>query len=54
MNKERRDLGCKNEVYQRKSMSLESCVEERGTRGKIMVLGEKRIIVSQQKENLAH
>jgi hypothetical protein len=35
-------------------MILESCVEEKGTRGKILGLGEKRRTIIRKKVNLAH
>jgi hypothetical protein len=50
--KGRKGLRMQEGTYQRKSMILESCVEEEGTRGKILGLGEKRNTVSQRKRTL--
>jgi hypothetical protein len=41
------------EVYQRKKMSLEYCMEEGGTRGEILGLRKESCAVSQRGENLA-
>jgi DNA phosphorothioation-dependent restriction protein DptG len=46
IKKEGMDCGCKKVVHHKKSMILEICIEERGTRGKVLGMGEKRCTMS--------